>query len=260
MTVNDFRITTSAQLDDPLLPISAHLIALRNILIRISIYTCLMILTLFLWRHHLLSFLIKPYASVVDDSNHRLIYTSLTEAFTSYFNTLTLLGLCLTSPFIILEIWYFCKPALFKSERRFFIILLIIVPVFFFIGMIFSYLWVLPSALKFFISFESYFLEIPLQLEPKISEYLTTVINIMFAFGIAFQLPVVLIFLSKLGLLTSRYLLNNWRISVIAISIVCAIITPPDLCSMILMMIPMLLLYILTIIVIFIVEKRRSHA
>ena len=190
----------------------------------------------------------------------RFIYTNLTEAFVTYLKVALFAGLFSTFPFIALQAWLFVSPGLFKRERGLFFVLLFSIPFFFTMGALFAYHVVLPAAFSFFLSFETMIGSIPLQLETKMSEYLSLVMRLLLAFGLSFELPVILGGLAWLGILSKETLIKRWRLAVVGVTFLAAIITPPDALSMILLALPLLFLYALSIIVVSFIEKHKKHA
>jgi sec-independent protein translocase protein TatC len=214
------------------------------------------------FAEHIFGLLVAPleHLFVLKNETRRFIYTNLTEAFVTYLKVALFSGFFLSFPIVALQVWRFVSPGLFSRERKFFSALLIGVPFFFVFGALFAYVVVIPAAFKFFLSFESTIGAMPLQLETKISEYLSLVMRLLLAFGFSFQLPVVLSGLAFLGMVTSDQLIKRWRFAVLLVTILSAIITPPDAISMILLAIPLLFLYSLTIFVVKIIEKRKHYA
>jgi len=212
---------------DPLKqPLLAHLIELRQRLI----YSLLAVLAGFAVSYafapQIYAFLVHPLAAATEGENHRLIYTGLTEAFTTYIKLALWTGGFLAFPVIAAQIWMFVAPGLYKNERKAFLPFLIATPAFFLMGASVAYYVVFPMAWKFFLSFEmpGTTESLPIQLEARVSEYLSLSMTVIFAFGMAFELPVILVLLARAGILT-----------------------PPDLISMLSLALPMLLLYELSI-------------
>src|SRR5207237_106578 len=137
--------------------------------------------------------------------NRRLIYTGLTEAFVTYIKLSLWTGCFLAFPVVATQIWMFVAPGLYKTERRAFLPFLLATPVFFLIGAAMAYYFVFPLAWKFFLGFEIPATAggMPIQLEARVSEYLSLSMTVIFAFGIAFELPVILVLLTKVGVLSS---------------------------------------------------------
>ncbi len=184
----------------------------------------------------------------------RFIYTHLTEAFVTYLKVALFAGLFITFPVIALQAWLFISPGLFNRERGLFFVLLFSIPLFFLLGAVFAYFIVLPNAFSFFLSFESLIGAIPLQLETKMSEYLSLVMRLLIAFGLSFELPVVLGGLAFLNVISRQTLIKRWRHAVVGVTFLSAIITPPDALSMLLLALPLLVLYGLSIFIVHFIE------
>lgn len=197
---------------------------------------------------------------IVKGEMRRFIYTNLTEAFVTYLKVSLFAGLFITFPFIALQAWLFVSPGLYTRERGLFFSLLFAIPFLFGIGAFFAYYVVLPAAFSFFLSFETMIGSIPLQLETKMSEYLSLVMRLILAFGLSFELPVVLAGLAWLGFLSKATLIKRWRLAVVGVTFLAAIITPPDALSMIFLALPLLLLYAISIVIIHFIEKYKKHA
>jgi sec-independent protein translocase protein TatC len=153
-------------------------------------------------------------------------------------------------PFIIYQCWIFISPGLYKNEVKFFFIFIIGCPALFFIGVAFSYLVVMPLAWSFFLSFETSILSdnLPLELEARVGEYFSLSLQLMLAFGLSFQLPVILLIFANTGVIDWRDLIRYRRYAFILILILSAFLTPPDVLSQIGLSIPLYCLYELSII------------
>lgn len=245
---------------DPLnQPLLSHLLEFRRRLM----YSLISILVGFCVCYHfapqIYEFLARPLADVTEGENRRLIYTGLTEAFMTYVK-LALWGGCLISfPVIASQIWMFVAPGLYKNERGAFLPFLIATPVFFIIGAALAYYFVFPMAWKFFLSFEipASAGTLPIQLEARVSEYLSLSMTIIFAFGIAFELPVILVLLARIGVLSSAQMSQFRRYAIVLIFIIAAVLTPPDVISQLCLALPLMVLYEMSILGAKWVEKGR---
>jgi sec-independent protein translocase protein TatC len=192
------------------------------------------------------AFLVKPLAeSYGGGEGRKLIYTGLTEAFFTYVKLAIYAALFITFPIFASQVYIFLAPGLYKNERYVLLPFLIATPVLFLLGASLAYYGIFPAAWKFFISFESLgnTESLPILLEARISEYLSLVISMIIAFGIAFQMPVLLTLLAKTGFITGAMLARNRKYALIIILTVAAFLTPPDVLSQIGLALPMLLLY-----------------
>ena len=243
-------MTDDAPLLDPLRqPLLAHMIELRKRLIYSLLSVIVGFTISYFFAPEIYGFLVRPLANATQGDTHRLIYTGLTEAFLTYVKLALWMGCFLAFPMIATQIWMFVAPGLYKEERRAFLPFLIATPVFFLTGAAVAYYVVFPLAWKFFLSFELPPTNgaLPLQLEARVSEYLSLSMTVIFAFGMAFELPVILVLLARVGILSSTQLAQFRRYAIVLIFIVAAIITPPDVVSQLSLAVPMVMLYELAI-------------
>jgi sec-independent protein translocase protein TatC len=178
----------------------------------------------YLYVEDIYGFLVKPLVSAASDDSKRMIYTGLTEAFVTYIKLAVFAGVIISFPVIAWQIYAFCAPGLYANEKKFFIPFLVVSPALFFIGAAFVYYFVFPVAWEFFLSFEMPGGEgvLPIQLEAKISEYLSLVTTLIIAFGLTFQLPLVVVLLVKIGLVTVDQLRHFRKYAVVGILTVAA--------------------------------------
>ena len=185
-----------------------------------------------------------------------LYFTSPLEAFMIRMKVSLVLGVMLAFPFILFKVWSFVVPGLFLHERRRVYPLMIASTVLFYTGVLFCYVILIPIVLRFLVGFGTDYIS-PLL---SVSAYFGFVARLSFVFGVVFQIPIVVLVLSALGLVTPRFLLKQWRYGVVTIFLGSAILTPPDAISLMLMAVPILLLYILSILVAFVtVRKKRPR-
>lgn len=241
-------------------PLIAHVMELKTRLIRALLVWVVLTGLCYYFAPAIYHFLITPLAQAFGpESGRRLIATSLTETFVTYIKLAMYGGFFLGFPVIAAQLYLFVAPGLYKHERRVIGPYLVAAPILFLIGAAFAYYLVMPKAWAFFISFEMPAGEgqLPLVVEAKISEYLSLVLHIVLAFGLSFQLPVLLNLLVRTGLVRVATLARGRRYAVVILLTIAAFITPPDLLSQVLLFIPLYGLYELSILTGKTIEKRR---
>ena len=239
-----------------------HLTELRSRLVKSFIYLFICFIISYFFSENIYRFLVEPYAEAVrnDETNRRLIFTALHETFITYLKVAFFAAIFVTSPIILTQIWKFVAPGLYKDEKRALLPYLIATPTLFLLGGMLVYYLVMPLAIKFFLSFEtsSQVTSLPIQLEAKVNEYLSLIMRLIFAFGISFQLPVLLSLLARTGFIDSEYLKKRRKYVVVIIFAAAAILTPPDPITQIGLGIPLLILYELSILSVKIIEKKKD--
>jgi len=242
--------------DDPIndkpMPLLDHLIELRTRLLWSMGALLLCFFFCYYFSKNIYSFLAQPLADILIQrgGNRRLIYTALYEAFFTYLKVAFFGAAFLSFPVIATQIYMFVAPGLYRSEKRAFLPFLLATPVLFVGGAALAYYFVFPAAWTFFLSFETTDGGggLPVQLEAKVSEYLGLVMRLIFAFGLAFQLPVLLTLLAKVGIISVAGLKKYRRYAYVGMFIIAAIITPPDVITQTGLAIPLILLYEVSII------------
>ena len=241
----------------------SHFVELRKRLINSFIFLSFFFVICYFFSEYIYGFLVEPYAQAVKDdgSQRRLIFTALQETFLTYLKVSFFASFFVTSPFILIQIWKFIAPGLYKHEKIAIMPYLIATPILFFLGGILVYYLIMPLAIKFFLSFESSGLttSLPIQLEAKVNEYLSLVMKLIFAFGLSFQLPVALSLLARIGVIDSKFLKERRKYVVVIIFTTAAILTPPDPITQIGLAIPLLILYELSIFSVNIIEKKNKE-
>jgi len=244
------------------MPLLEHLIELRKRMMHSAIIVILLFFVCYYFAPQLYDFLVAPLADVLEDmgGSRRLIFTALHEAFFTYIKVALFAALFLAFPFIAIQVWMFIAPGLYKNEKRAFAPFLIATPVLFFMGGALVYYLVFPLAWKFFLSFESVggAGSLPIQLEAKVGEYLSLVMRLIFAFGLCFELPVVMTLLGRAGMVTSKGMREKRKYAVVLVFVVAAILTPPDVISQIGLALPTIALYEISILSVQMVERKRG--
>jgi len=238
----------------------SHITELRSRLIHSFIFLFVFFIFCYFFAEYLYGFLVEPYAQAVknDSIQRRLIFTALQETFLTYLRVAFFASFFVTSPFILIQIWKFIAPGLYDHEKIAIMPYLVITPILFFLGGALVYYLIMPLAIKFFLSFESsgIITNLPIQLEAKVNEYLSLIMKLIFAFGLSFQLPVVLSLLARIGFVDSKYLKERRKYFIVIIFAAAAILTPPDPVTQIGLAIPLLILYELSIFSVKIIEKK----
>jgi sec-independent protein translocase protein TatC len=242
---------------------TSHLVELRQRLIYCFVSLFIIFVISYAFAEHIYSFLVQPYADAVksDIENRRLIFTALQEAFLTYLKVSFFVAIFFTSPVLLMQVWKFIAPGLYKNEKKALFPYLLATPVLFLLGGLLVYYLVMPLAIKFFLSFETPALSnsLPIQLEAKVNEYLSLIMKMIFAFGLSFQLPVVLNLLARIGVVDSKFLKDRRKYVIIIIFSFAALLTPPDPITQIGLAIPLLILYELSIFSVNIIEKKNKE-
>src|SRR5471030_402008 len=214
-----------------------HLIELRKRLVWAMLSFGVCFVVCFAFSTPILNFLERPLAAA---TNH-LIYTALTEVFFTQVKIGMFGGLCLGFPLIASQIWIFVAPGLYRHERRAFWPFLAWTPVMFVAGGAFVYYIMLPFSIRFFGSYQ-----VPtaagvmgIELQAKVGDYLDFVMTLIFAFGLTFQLPVLLSLLGRVGIISSAQLRSVRRYAIVAMTALAALLTPPDIFSMMSLLVPL---------------------
>lgn len=220
-----------------------HIKELRyRLLIVIAVWFTFSFLS-YLLAENIYGFLVKPLANASDIENRRLIFTGLHEAFFTYIKLSLYSGFFLSFPIFAWQIYRFLSPGLYENEKKTLLPIIAFAPLLFYIGITIVYYLIFPLAWEFFLSFENNKSAIPIQLEARISEYLSLSLRLMLAFGLAFQLPIILIILAKAKIITAETLVKKRRYVIVGLVAIAAVITPPDIISQIGLAIPLYALY-----------------
>ncbi len=248
-------------IDDSKAPLLEHLVELRSRLIRSVVVILVLFVACFFVAEDIYIFLVQPLADVFDREGARLIYTELTEVFFTYVKVAMFTALFIGFPFVAAQLWLFIAPGLYRNEKGAFLPFLVMTPVLFFTGGALVYYVIFPMAWVFFLGFETMGGDgtLPIQLEAKVAEYLSLVMKLIFAFGLSFELPLLLTLMARVGLTSSKGLAEKRKYSIVMAFVAAAILTPPDPISQISLAVPIILLYEISIIAVRIVEKRKGE-
>ena len=242
---------------------TSHFIELRSRLLNSLIFIFFVFIISYIFAEQIYNFLVEPYANEVknDKISRRLIFTALHETFITYIKVAFFAAIFLGSPVLLIQIYKFIAPGLYKNEKRAILPYLISTPILFLLGGFLVYYLVMPLAIKFFLSFETIGSNsnLPIQLEAKVNEYLSLIMRLIFAFGISFQLPILLNLLARIGIVNSDYLKKRRRYVIVIIFAIAAILTPPDPITQVGLAIPLLLLYELSIFTVKFTEKKKQE-
>lgn len=227
-----------------------HFFELKSRLIKILVFFIIATGITFQFSWDIFAILSRPLAKLMaNDTSFHFIYTKLTEGFATELKISFVFALFFTSPMFFFQLYRFLAPGLYKHEKRVLVPYLLFPPILFFAGVLLVYFVVIPVTWEFFISFQNpnHGSGVPIKLEAKVSEYVDLIIELFMSFGVAFQLPILLVMLTKLGIILPSQLIRFRRYSVVLIFVVAAILTPPDVFSQIILALPLMLLYEISI-------------
>lgn len=252
---------TDADIEATRAPLMDHLIELRARLIKALAAFVVTFILCFYFAKDLYNILLIPYQHVAGP-DARLIYTAPQEYFFTQIRVAFFAAAFISCPVIFTQIYAFVAPGLYSYERKAFRPYLFATPFFFTLGALLVFYVVMPNLLHFFMGMEQAKEPGRAQIEllPRVSEYLSLIMTLIFGFGVMFQLPVVLTLLGQIGIVDSAFLRSKWRYALVLVVAASAILTPPDAFSMLALAIPTYALYEGSIIAVRIVEKRRAKA
>jgi sec-independent protein translocase protein TatC len=249
-----------AELESSKAPLLEHLVELRNRLVYSMIAFFICFIGCYFVATPIYTFLTQPLAdAMAARPDAKMIFTAVYEAFFTNVKVGMFGALCLAFPFMAFQLWMFIAPGLYRHERAAFVPFLIATPVMFIVGGAFVYYFVLPTAIQFFLGFETPGGNgtLPIELQARVGEYLSFVMTLIFAFGFCFELPVLLTLLGRVGIVTSEGLAKARRYAIVGVVAIAAVVTPPDVFSQVALSIPMIALYEASIWCVRLIERGR---
>lgn len=241
--------------DDKKQPFLSHLEELRERLIKSFIAVGVGCIIGYIFKEELFNILILPLKDLLPEGD-RIIFTGLPEMFFTYLKTAFIAGILFASPVVFYQMWMFIAPGLYQHEKQYIIPFVFFSTVLFVGGALFGYFIVFPMGFKFFLGYSNEYL----QALPSVKKYFSLSYRLLLAFGIVFQLPLLIFFLSKMGLVTVDFLRRRRPFAILMAFIIGAILTPPDIVSQIMMSIPLIVLYEIGIIVAVMGRRKKSAA
>lgn len=222
---------------------TAHLEELRTRLITCSIAIGVGFAVAYFFKERIFQILTQPLMKIMQTGD-KLIFTGLPEAFFTYLKVALLMGIILATPVLLYQFWLFIAPGLYKKERNLLVPIVFLSTIFFLGGAAFGYFIVFPFGFKFFLGFASDSIR-PM---PSMKEYLTFATKLLLAFGVVFELPIVITFMARLGIVSVEFLKKNRKYALLLFFVFSAILTPPDVITQLMMAFPLMILYEISIV------------
>ncbi|MBT0670055.1 twin-arginine translocase subunit TatC [Novosphingobium profundi] len=249
-----------SDIDDTQAPLLEHLVELRARLVKAFLAFGVAFAICFYFANDIFAILVRPLTEAFPPGEGKLIYTKLYEAFFVEVKIAVFAAFFISFPFIANQIWAFIAPGLYAKEKKAFLPFLVATPILFTMGAALAYFVVMPTAFHFFLGFQGNAGGLKLEALPGTGDYLSLVMQFILAFGISFELPVLLMLLNRAGIITRQQAVGARRYVIVGIFIVAAIATPPDVISQVLLAVPLLLLYEGTLLLMWFTERREAKA
>jgi sec-independent protein translocase protein TatC len=247
-------------IDETQAPLLDHLIELRTRLLRVVIALGIAFAICLYFASDIFSFLVRPLTAAFPPGEGRLIFTKLYEAFFVEVKVALFAAFFISFPIIANQMWAFVAPGLYAKEKKAFLPFLLMTPILFTAGAALAYYVVMPTAFTWMIGFQGEKGGLKLEALPGTGDYLSLVMQFIFAFGICFLLPVLLLLLERAGIVTRQQLIGARRYVIVGITVIAAVITPPDVVSQLMLLVPMLVLFEGTLLFMRFTEKRAANA
>lgn len=249
-----------SDIDETQAPLLDHLIELRTRLIRAILALTVSFAACLYFARPILGFLIKPLTAAFPPGQGKLVYTKLYEAFFVEIKVALFAAFFVSFPVIANQLWAFIAPGLYAKEKKAFLPFLIATPVLFTMGGAMAYYVVMPTAFKWLLGFQGENGGLNIEALPAAGDYLGLVMQFILAFGFSFLLPVLLLLLNVAGIISRKQLVGMRRYVIVALTAISAVITPPDLMSQVLLLVPLLLLFEGSLMVMWLGERREARA
>jgi sec-independent protein translocase protein TatC len=248
-----------ADIDESQAPLLDHLIELRTRLLRCVFVLGIAFAGCIVYADEIFGFLVRPLTAAFPPGQGKLIYTQLYEAFFVEIKVALFAAFFVSFPVLANQLWAFVAPGLYAKEKKAFLPFLLATPVLFTAGAALAYYLVMPTAFKFFLTFEGEKGGLRMEALPGTSNYLGLVMQFILAFGISFLLPVLLLLLNRAGIVSRAQLAGARRYVIVGMAIVAAVVTPPDVVSQLLLLIPLMLLFEGALVVMWFTEKKAAR-
>lgn len=225
-------------------PFTEHLGELRDRLIRCFIAVGIGFILAYFFKERLFEILAEPLIIAMEDNaGTKMIFTGLPEAFFTYLKVSLLAGIVIATPVLFYEFWMFVSPGLYRDEKKYLLPIVVLSVFFFILGASFGYFVVFPYGFKFFLGFATE----TIHALPSMRKYLSFASKMLLAFGFVFELPLILTFMARMGLVTIPFLKKNRKYALLLFFVGAALITPPDVITQIMMALPLIILYEISI-------------